>query len=203
MRKLFVVRHGIPFVGYSSKDGKPVRSPDYYLLSFGLESNVGYIGKKSQENWRLYTSIGAGKDMVSRYHHFGTFEECIAELQILAGEIQIEIFDIDTYYQEFPAESVSSETSNYDSKYLDAKLFIWLQSQYVYRGMILDDSARSKLRILSQLIFTQANLFPHVRDNNQLFSLIESFRNNRLEKLRTDYEVELITLRVDDIPNVE
>jgi hypothetical protein len=57
--------------------------------------------------------------------------------------------------------------------------------------------------MLSELIFTNANPFPQIQDNNELFLLIESLRNIRLEKLRENYETELITLRVDDIPDVK
>ena len=138
--------------------------------------------------------------MTSRYHHFDSFEECVIKLQTLCGNDEVEIFDIDNYYQEFPTESIDAVSTTFKSDYLDRKLFIWLQSNYLYNGIDLDASARRQLRLLSELVFTQRHLFAQTHNNIELLASINSQRNQRLERLKNEYELELVTLRIEDIP---
>lgn len=79
--RIYVVRGGIHGVGTSG-------SKDFYLLSFDLKSNTGYIGLRSFNNWRLYISQSgmdakyANLARESKYYFHGVnLDECIVELE--------------------------------------------------------------------------------------------------------------------------
>jgi hypothetical protein len=109
MKKLFVVKDGLKNQGCKvNSNGEQIRNTNFYLLTYG-KNNEGYIEKKAQDNWRLYTQIGelntiremhkegiVDKSQV-RYHHFPTFDECIEKLKELCGSSVIEICDSDSY----------------------------------------------------------------------------------------------------------
>jgi len=92
MKTLYVIQDGIKGVGFvSNQFGEQMKNTNFFLLSYNLKSNVGYIEKKAVNTWRLYTSVGCSTDFSSRYHHFSTFNECIEKLQTLADPAKIEV----------------------------------------------------------------------------------------------------------------
>jgi len=93
MGKLYVVKDGIYKSGYVSKDGKQLKDGRFYLLTYSFKDNTGYIRKREDGTWRLYTSIGNPPDFKKRYHRFASFEECVEKLQELSGENKVEVID--------------------------------------------------------------------------------------------------------------
>ena len=86
MNKLYVIKDGIENVGtVMNKNGERLRNTNYYVLSYDYISNVGYIEKKNEQLWKLYTSVGSSNDFKSRYHYFFSFEKCIEVLQKLCN----------------------------------------------------------------------------------------------------------------------
>jgi hypothetical protein len=109
MKKLYVVKDGLKNQGCKvNKNGDQIKGTDFYLLTFG-KNNEGYIEKKSNNNWRLYTQVGEtetlrrlNKEGIKdksriRYHHFATFEKCIDKLYELSNNSAVEICDSDTF----------------------------------------------------------------------------------------------------------
>jgi hypothetical protein len=83
---IYLVYDGIPNVGcVKGVDGLFCKNTNYYLISYDFKSNHGYIEKKAEDSWKLYTSIGpVSIPMESRYHFCSSFEECVAKLKELS-----------------------------------------------------------------------------------------------------------------------
>ena len=82
---LFVVKDGIKNIAYiRDQNGKQILGTNYYAISYDFKSNEGYIEKKANNLWRLYTQVGQ-KLGQSRYHNFKTFNHCIQKLIELKG----------------------------------------------------------------------------------------------------------------------
>ena len=91
MEKIYVVKDGIYGVGIVSNEDKQLKNGTFYLLTYTFNDNIGYIGKRDDGTWRLYTSIGNPPDFKYRYHHFSSFEDCVQKLQELSGENKVEV----------------------------------------------------------------------------------------------------------------
>lgn len=90
---VYLVKDGIVNVGYKKgPNNKQIKNTNFYLISYDLKSNCGYIEKKGENNWRLYTTIGQQFNK-SRYHHFDAFDDCVNKLKELKGNDDIIICD--------------------------------------------------------------------------------------------------------------
>ena len=86
---LFVVKDGIKNVAcIVDQEKNQVLETNYYAISYDFKSNEGYIEKKGNDYWRLYTQVGQ-KIGQSRYHKFSNFKECINKLTELKGDDEI------------------------------------------------------------------------------------------------------------------
>ncbi len=90
MRKLYLVKDGIEGVGYPSANNKRLLNTNFHLITYDFNSNEGYIDKKGENNWRLYTQVGQ-KLHESRYHNLNSFRQCVNKLKELKGGDQIVI----------------------------------------------------------------------------------------------------------------
>ncbi|WP_370477209.1 hypothetical protein [Tamlana flava] len=90
---LYVVKDGIKDVAFiRDNEGRQILGTNYYSISYDFKSNEGYIEKKSNNFWRLYTQVGQ-KYGQSRHHKFSSFEDCILKLKELNGNRDIIICD--------------------------------------------------------------------------------------------------------------
>lgn len=89
---LFVVKDGIKNIGYINNQGNQVLGTNFYLLSYDFKSNEGFIEKKNENCWRLYTQVEQ-KWKQSRYYSFSTFSDCIQKLIELKQDKNIIICD--------------------------------------------------------------------------------------------------------------
>ena len=90
--KLYIVKDGIEKACIVDNNGNRIFNTNYYSITYNLVQNEGYIQKRSENNWRLYTQIGE-KIGKSRYYNFSSFEECINELEILKGNKNISVIN--------------------------------------------------------------------------------------------------------------
>lgn len=81
---LYAVKNGIPGVGVSS-------NPDFYLLSFNLRGNIGYVGQSSR-GWKFYTSSASViKKFIhlclnGKYNFYGeSLHDCLIEVERITG----------------------------------------------------------------------------------------------------------------------
>jgi hypothetical protein len=99
MTKLYLVKDGIKNVGCLIKNEKQFFNTNFYLLTYDFKTNEGYIDKKGQNYWRLYTQVGQ-KYGQSRYNELPSFKECINRLKELNGNNEVYICkatDIEKY----------------------------------------------------------------------------------------------------------
>lgn len=81
---IYAVKGGIPTIGYSA-------NPDFYLLSYDFNSNIGYIEKKQSNSWRLYTRYQELSERFQEqgkkkfYHNDDSLQNCLVKLQELTG----------------------------------------------------------------------------------------------------------------------
>lgn len=90
--KLYIVHDGIENACVIDKSGNRIFNTYYYSITYNLIRNEGYIEKKAENNWRLYTQIGQ-KIGKTRYYNFPTFEECIRQIEILKGNNNISVIN--------------------------------------------------------------------------------------------------------------
>ncbi|MBK9482632.1 MAG: hypothetical protein IPO02_11785 [Bacteroidetes bacterium] len=79
---LFLIRDGFENAKVVDKYNNRIFNTNYYSITYDLISNDGYIEKKVDNKWKLYTQIGQ-KIGKSRHFYFETFEMCINQLKIL------------------------------------------------------------------------------------------------------------------------
>jgi predicted DNA-binding WGR domain protein len=91
---LYLVKDGIMGVGWVTSNDKQVLGTNFYLITYDFKTNEGYVEKKGENYWRLYTQIGQ-KFGQSRYHQFTAFEQCIKKLKELKGDDNILICKAD------------------------------------------------------------------------------------------------------------
>ncbi|MDR7210993.1 hypothetical protein [Flavobacterium piscis] len=83
MNNVYLVKDGIINVGcIKDKKNQQVTNTNFYLITFNFKTNYGYIGKRNETKWRLYTSIGQLINK-KRYYHFNSLEECVSKLENL------------------------------------------------------------------------------------------------------------------------
>jgi len=91
---LFLIKDGIIGVGCTTLNDKQVLGTNFHLITYDFKTNEGYVDKKGENYWRLYTQIGQ-KFGQSRYHKFTAFEQCIEKLKELKGDEKILICKAD------------------------------------------------------------------------------------------------------------
>jgi len=83
---IYAVKGGIPSVGISN-------NPNFYLLCYDFNSNIGFIEQQATNSWKLYTR---SKDLLNLYsthcdeekkfyHYAESFQESIDRLQEVTG----------------------------------------------------------------------------------------------------------------------
>ena len=90
---LYLVKDGIKDVGCITINNHQVLDTDFHLITYDFKTNEGYIEKKGENYWRLYTQVGQriGK---SRYHQFTAFVQCIEKLKELKGDDEVIICNV-------------------------------------------------------------------------------------------------------------
>lgn len=91
---LYLVKDGIMGVGCITSNEEQVHGTNFYLITYDFKTNEGYIEKKDESYWRLYTQVGQ-KLGQSRYHKFTAFEQCVEKLKELKGDNKIIICEAD------------------------------------------------------------------------------------------------------------
>lgn len=89
--KLYIVKDGTE-KAFVSKNGVRVFDTNYYSITYNFISNEGYIEKKAENYWRLYTQIGQKINQL-RYHKCISLDGCIEKLIQLKGDDNITIID--------------------------------------------------------------------------------------------------------------
>ncbi|WP_298767627.1 hypothetical protein [uncultured Polaribacter sp.] len=91
--KLNLVKGGIKGIAFQRDfKGNHNLNKNFYVISYDLKSNEGYIQKKGVKNWKLYTQIGQ-KIGERRKFYFNTFESCVEKLKELKGDDLIYIYN--------------------------------------------------------------------------------------------------------------
>lgn len=85
---LYLVKDGIMDIGCITINNKQKFGTKFHLITYDFKTNEGYIDKKDENYWRLYTQIGQQFGQ-SRYHKFTAFEQCIEKLKELKGDDKI------------------------------------------------------------------------------------------------------------------
>ncbi len=79
---LYLIKDGIETAKIIDKHGNRIFNTEYYSISYDFVRNEGYIEKKDDNKWKLYTQIGQRFGQ-SRYFYFESFEKCINQLNNL------------------------------------------------------------------------------------------------------------------------
>lgn len=85
---LYLVKDGIKDVGCITNNNHQVFDTNFHLITYDFKTNEGYIEKKGEIYWRLYTQIGQ-KFRQSRYHQFTDFVQCVEKLKELKGDDEV------------------------------------------------------------------------------------------------------------------
>lgn len=96
---LYLVKDGIKDVGCVMKNNTQIFDTDFHLITYDFKKNEGYIDKKGEDYWQLYTQVGQ-KVGQSRYHKFPDFRQCVEKLKELNGDDKVVICnanEIDKY----------------------------------------------------------------------------------------------------------
>lgn len=197
---LFVVEDGIKGVGYESKNGEQIKDGTFYLLTYDFKSNVGYIGQKAANLWRLYTTVGSTHDFKSRYHHFPNFLTCVQKLQELSGKVKVEVIAI----VDVKSKQNSKVKSFTDKEISDEnKELTWILSVFEEKGFTLTVGAEYKLELLFEEIYSIPSKDKKFEDRLKIVkqtALNQSKRIDALKPLVEKFELKLI--RPEDIPDL-
>jgi hypothetical protein len=85
---LYLVKDGIKGVGCIVINNKQEFGTNFHLITYDFKTNEGYIDKKDENYWRLYTQVGQ-KPGQGRYYKFTTFQLCVEKLKKLKGDDKI------------------------------------------------------------------------------------------------------------------
>jgi len=83
---IFAIKGGIPSVGSSP-------NPNFYLLCYDFNSNIGYIEEKAKNMWRLYTRFqnilkqyqDVNNEEKKFYYNSDSLQKCVDKLQEITG----------------------------------------------------------------------------------------------------------------------
>ena len=85
---LYLVTDGIMGVGCITINNKQLLGSNFHLITYDFKTNEGYVDKKGESHWRLYTQIGQQYGQ-SRYHELNSFDQCVEKLKELKGDDKI------------------------------------------------------------------------------------------------------------------
>ena len=203
--KLYVVKDGIPGVGYQSRSGQQIKDGTFYLLTYDFKSNIGYVGKKSTNLWRLYTTIGSTNDFKSRYHHFPNFLECVQKLQELSGDTKVEVIEsaeVGTIVK--PVEHSIKTPSTFKEISSEEKELIWTLSMFKEKGFKLTPGAEYKLELLFEEIYSIPEKDKKFEDRLKIVKQTTMNQSKRIKGLQPLVDkTELTLIRPEDIPDLE
>ena len=87
---LYLVKDGIKDVGCVTSNGNQLFDTNFYLITYDFKTNEGYVEKKGENYWRLYTQVGQ-KVRKSRYHKLSDFSQCVEKLKELKGNNEVTV----------------------------------------------------------------------------------------------------------------
>ncbi len=202
MDKLYVVKGGLT----KSKDEN--KNDSFSLLTYDFKGNVGYIGKRSKNIWRLYTIIGGGTIKVSggpdwRYHHFLTFEECVIKLREIS-KIPVEV--IENYFNESESTTsadTASELEEENGYQRIPRTDKSILTQFEEKKISLTPGASYKLELYLESLKDKPVVFVDTVVNATVFNAIMNRHEERLNQLRAQLQEEISIIRPEDIPDVD
>ncbi len=203
--KLYVVKDGVPEVGHKSFNDAQVKDGTFYLLTYDFKSNVGYIGKRAVNEWRLYTTVGSKQDLKSRYHHFSNLIECVHKLQELSPNVQVKLIEsFENKEAVVPVNFGPKSSSSAIEATPKEKELSWLISIFQDKRFSLTKGAEYKLELLLEevhIILEKTDKF-----NDKMTIVEEALANysRRISQLQEHSNLsELNLIRPEDIPNLE
>ena len=196
MEKIFLVKGGL-----TNTPDMPIKD-DFYLITKDFKTNNGYIGKRSNKLWRLYTPIGYNNTVPGSksnyYHHYPTFEECVEKLKQLYQSL-IEI--VDNYYK----EKISLAKTEMQVEYGPIGYTPWNEnsalSQLFDANFTLTPGANFKLELFLESSNDEGIIFSQQVTNATTFNMIMQLHKERIEKLKAELQSEMSIIRPEDIPN--
>lgn len=196
MEKIFLVKGGL-----ANTFDNPIKD-DFYLITKDFKRNHGYIGKRSDKVWRLYTPLGYNKSVTggksNYYHHYPTFEECVEKLKQLSQSL-IEI--VDNYYK----EKISLGKAEMQVEYGPVGNTPWNEnsalSQLFDANFTLTPGANFKLELFLESSNDEGIIFSQQVTNATTFNMIMHLHKERIEKLKAELQSEMSIIRPEDIPN--
>ena len=196
MEKIFLVKGGL-----ANTPDNPIKD-DFYLITKDFKRNHGYIGKRSDKVWRLYTPLGYNKSVTggksNYYHHYPTFEECVEKLKELS---QSSIDIVDNYYR----EKISLSKEEVKMEYGPRNETPWNENsaltQLFDANFTLTPGANFKLELFLESSNDEGIIFSQQITNATTFNMIIQLHNERIEKLKAELQGEMSIIRPEDIPN--
>ena len=193
MEKIFLVKGG-----FANTPDNPIKD-DFFLITKDFKGNNGYIGKRSNKVWRLYTHYGSISDVKSScYHHYPTFEECVQKLKELS---QSSIDIVDNYYR----EKISLSKEEVKVEYGPRNETPWNENsaltQLFDANFTLTPGANFKLELFLESSNDEGIIFSQQITNATTFNMIIQLHNERIEKLKAELQGEMSIIRPEDIPN--
>lgn len=197
MKKLYVVKGGL-----AKKNEINVNS--FYLLTPNLKENVGYIGKRGKNQWRLYTVIAPPTQNLNgnpdyRYYHFSSFEECIIKLKEIS-KYPVEI--IENYFKESEIsikEVTASQLKEENGLSNIPNSERSILSYFTDKKISLTPGANYKLELYLESLKDLMNL----GFNSTVLNDILDRHEERIKQLRNQLQEELFIIRPEDIPDVD
>ncbi|MEO8771254.1 MAG: hypothetical protein ABI402_14260 [Ferruginibacter sp.] len=198
MEKLYVLKGGL------KKRENIIEEETFYLLTYDLKGNVGYIGRRSKILWRLYTIIGGGTIKNSnaddwRYHHFETFKECIEKLKLIS-KVPVEVIDNVLNESTVPINTNVQIASSYNNI---PKLDESVLEQIAKMGFQITPGAVYKLELYLESLKDKPVVFARNVENATVYNSIFTCHQGRLEELKARLKNEESIIRPDDIPDFE
>ena len=202
--KLYIVKDGIPGVGYQSRNGQQVKDGTFYLITYDFKSNTGYVGKKSTNLWRLYTTIGSTNDFKSRYHHFPSFLECVQKLQELSRDTKVDVIEsAEVGIIANPIEHSIKTSSAFKEISSEEKELTWTLSVFKEKGFKLTPGAEYKLELLFEEIYS----IPEKDKSEDVLKIVQQATMNQSTRIKGVQTLvnnaELTLIEPEDIPDLE
>jgi len=175
---------------------------DFFIITYDLKKNFGYIGKKGKNTWKLYTTLGRSPMVLGspdNHYYFKSFEECVQHLGKLSKS------EVEIRYIKFENEIIDSSPDirsiGGGNLYGSEKT---INELIVSNNLTLTPGAAYKLELYIEHLNKPAEgKFSDFVINGMTFHLMTERHKQRIKDLEQQIEAERKIIRPDDIPDFD